>query len=160
MSSVLVAPRNGIALAGQSEFDFECLIKGAVIEGCLALRDARNVSTCRLRWAVGSDEHQQNEQTKHFEDSTVCKAKDARSESGSGLIKATHHRWLQRLEKAQRCIVRFVPADTGQSHAQALRGVYRSPGRCTPPAHCEPTKCSAARYLGEDELIGRDPEQR
>src|SRR5208282_1501666 len=74
MSSVLVSPRNRIALARQNELDFECLINGAVVEGCLALRDARNVTSCRLRGAVGSDERQQNEQTKHFENSTSLRS--------------------------------------------------------------------------------------
>src|ERR1700730_7377401 len=82
MSSVLVSPRNGIALARQSELDFECLINGAVVEGCLALGDARNVTSCRLRGAVRSGEHQQNEQSKHFENSTSVRSQsDARSES-------------------------------------------------------------------------------
>src|ERR1700716_1868408 len=81
MSSVLVSPRNRVALARQSELDFECLINGAVIEGCRALGDARNVNSCRLRGAVGGDEHQQNEQTKHFDNSTSAKPADARSES-------------------------------------------------------------------------------
>src|SRR4030081_3311060 len=79
MSSVLVSPRNGIALARQSELDFECLINGAVVEGCLALGDARNVTSCCLRGAVGSDEHQQNEQTKHFENSTSVRSQRTRS---------------------------------------------------------------------------------
>src|ERR1700724_3789199 len=74
MSSVLVSPRNGIALARQSELDFECLINGAVVEGCLALGDARNVTSCRLRGAVGSDEHQQSEQAKHFQNSTSVRS--------------------------------------------------------------------------------------
>src|ERR1700730_9586729 len=79
MSSVLVSPRDGIALARQSELDFECLINGAVVEGCRALGDARNVTSCRLRSAVGSDEHQQNEQTKHFENSTSVRSQQRRS---------------------------------------------------------------------------------
>src|SRR6202049_4535316 len=79
MSSVLGSPRNGIALARQSELDFECLINGAGVEGCPALGDARNATSCRPRGAVGSDEHQQNEQTKHFENSTSVRSQRTRS---------------------------------------------------------------------------------